>query len=135
MSRAFVKENDLEHAGTDLPERPQSEHPNYVTPAGLAGLRAQLDQLEQERLGLVPRKDDPIVRQRMAMIDRAGLDWGQVVFHCFTEGPAEMAELTQRMPKDVTLLEIELKSKRLALLESAARVASIRSRRASLPSA
>ena len=70
MSRAFVKENDLEHAGTDLPERPQSEHPNYVTPAGLAGLRAQLDQLEQERLGLVPRKDDPIVRQRMAMIDR-----------------------------------------------------------------
>ena len=42
MSRAFVKENDLEHAGTDLPERPQSEHPNYVTPAGLAQLQQQL---------------------------------------------------------------------------------------------
>ncbi len=70
MSRAFVKENDLEHAGTDLPERPQSEHPNYVTPAGLAELRAQAEQLEQERLRLAPRKDDPVIRQRMAMIDR-----------------------------------------------------------------
>ncbi|MDZ4097615.1 MAG: transcription elongation factor GreAB, partial [Methylophilaceae bacterium] len=25
MSRGFVKEDDLEHAGTDLPERPVSE--------------------------------------------------------------------------------------------------------------
>jgi TatD DNase family protein len=30
------------------------------------------------------------------MIDAAGVVWGRVVFHCFTEGPAEMAELTQR---------------------------------------
>ena len=35
MSRGFVKEDDLELAGTDLPERPISEHPNYVTPQGL----------------------------------------------------------------------------------------------------
>jgi len=32
----------------------------------------------------------------VAMIDAAGVDWGRVVFHCFTEGPAEMAELTKR---------------------------------------
>lgn len=70
MSRAFVKENDLEHAGTDLPERPQSEHPNYVTPTGLAELRAQAEQFERERLRLAPHKDDPVIRQRMAMIDR-----------------------------------------------------------------
>jgi transcription elongation GreA/GreB family factor len=63
MSRAFVKENDLEHAGTDLPERPQSEHPNYVTPVGLAQLQDEAQQLEQERLALLPRKD-------MAMLDR-----------------------------------------------------------------
>ncbi|MSU47046.1 MAG: TatD family deoxyribonuclease [Lacunisphaera sp.] len=30
------------------------------------------------------------------MIDESGMDWGRVVFHCFTEGPAEMAELLQR---------------------------------------
>ncbi len=30
------------------------------------------------------------------MIDAAGFDWRRVVFHCFTEGPAEMAELTKR---------------------------------------
>ncbi len=70
MSRAFVRENDLEHAGTDLPERPQSEHPNYVTPAGLAQLQQQAALLEQERARLLPRKDDPAARQRMAMLDR-----------------------------------------------------------------
>lgn len=70
MSRAFVKENDLEHAGTDLPERPQSAHPNYVTPGGLIQLQTESARLEQERLTLAPRKEDPIIRQRMAMIDR-----------------------------------------------------------------
>ena len=70
MSRAFVKENDLEHAGTDLPERPQSEHPNYVTPTGLMQLQQQAIDLDQERATLLPRKDDPLVRQRVAMIDR-----------------------------------------------------------------
>ncbi len=30
------------------------------------------------------------------MIDASGVDWGKVVFHCFTETPAEMAELTRR---------------------------------------
>ena len=32
----------------------------------------------------------------VAMIDASGVDWGKVVFHCFTEGPPEMAELRQR---------------------------------------
>ena len=30
------------------------------------------------------------------MIDASGMDWTRVVFHCFTEGPAEMVELTRR---------------------------------------
>lgn len=70
MSRAFVKENDLEHAGTDLPERPQSEHPNYVTPAGLAQLQQQAAELERERRQLAPQKDDPVVRQKLAVVER-----------------------------------------------------------------
>jgi TatD DNase family protein len=32
----------------------------------------------------------------VGMIDAARFDWSRVVFHCFTEGPAEMAELTKR---------------------------------------
>jgi transcription elongation GreA/GreB family factor len=70
MSRGFVKEDDLELAGTDLPERPLSEHPNYVTSLGLQQLRQQVDQLEQERQQLLPRKDDPIVSQRLGMVER-----------------------------------------------------------------
>jgi TatD DNase family protein len=30
------------------------------------------------------------------LIDASGVEWAQVVFHCFTEGEAEMAELTKR---------------------------------------
>ncbi len=32
----------------------------------------------------------------VAMIDASGVDWARVVFHCFTETVAEMAELTKR---------------------------------------
>jgi transcription elongation factor GreB len=70
MSRGFVKEDDLEHAGTDLPERPLSEHPNYVTPAGLQQLQQQAADLEQQRLALAPRKEDPSAQQQLARINR-----------------------------------------------------------------
>jgi transcription elongation factor GreB len=47
MSRAFVKEN--EDQAPELPERPQSPHPNFVTPHGLALLKQQLADLEDDR--------------------------------------------------------------------------------------
>jgi transcription elongation GreA/GreB family factor len=47
MSRAFVKEQDAE-AIEDLPERPVSEHPNYVTARGLALIEAELARLRAE---------------------------------------------------------------------------------------
>jgi transcription elongation GreA/GreB family factor len=70
MSRGFVKEDDLEHAGTDLPERPVSAHPNYVTPTGLALLEAQAQTLGEERRLLNTRKDDPSSNQRLAVVER-----------------------------------------------------------------
>jgi transcription elongation factor GreB len=70
MSRAFVKENDLEHAGIDIPERPLSDEPNYVTPRGLSLLNQTIDDLEKEREALITKKDDPMVRQKIAMIER-----------------------------------------------------------------
>jgi len=35
-------------------------------------------------------------RECVEMIDASGVAWSRVVFHCFTEGEAEMAELTRR---------------------------------------
>jgi TatD DNase family protein len=35
-------------------------------------------------------------RECVEMIDASGVDWARVVFHCFTEGEAEMAELARR---------------------------------------
>jgi transcription elongation factor GreB len=70
MSRGFVKEDDLELAGTDLPERPISQHPNYVTPAGLQQLREQAEALDKAHALLVDSKDDAIAMQELAVIDR-----------------------------------------------------------------
>ncbi len=49
MSRAFVKEADGDMVADDAPERPRSEHPNYVTPAGLGQLEARRAGLAVER--------------------------------------------------------------------------------------
>ena len=54
MSRAFVKENDLEHAGIDVPERPISTEKNYVTPNGLIELEEKISNLEEERAKVIP---------------------------------------------------------------------------------
>ncbi len=70
MSRAFIKENDLEHAGIDIPERPLSDKPNYVTPRGLSLLHKTIDDLENERETLNTKKDDPMVKQKIAVIER-----------------------------------------------------------------
>jgi transcription elongation factor GreB len=39
MSRAFVKGDDSDLSGEELPERPISPFPNYVTSEGMAQLR------------------------------------------------------------------------------------------------
>ena len=70
MSRAFIKENDLEHAGIDIPERPVSNEPNYVTPRGLNLLNQAIDDLEKKRETLNAKKDDPMVKQKIAVIER-----------------------------------------------------------------
>jgi len=56
-----------------------------------------------EGLKLAKRLTCPVVihsrgafQECVEMIDASGVDWARVVFHCFTEGVAEMAELTRR---------------------------------------
>jgi transcription elongation GreA/GreB family factor len=55
MSRAFVKETD--QAVEDLPERPISPHPNFVTAEGLAGIEATLARLQQEHTAAKAAQD------------------------------------------------------------------------------
>tara|TARA_B100000768_G_C11277073_1_gene376492 strand:- start:2011 stop:2532 length:522 start_codon:yes stop_codon:yes gene_type:complete len=69
MSRAFVKENDLEHAGIDIPERPISQEKNYVTPDGLEMLRNRLDNLASERESFID-SDNSNIKQKKLRIDR-----------------------------------------------------------------
>lgn len=56
-----------------------------------------------EQLALAKRLGCPLVihsrgafEECVRMIDASGVDWRKVVFHCFTEGPLEIAELTKR---------------------------------------
>lgn len=68
MSRAFVKEETAE-AIQELPDKPLSPHPNYVTPRGLAQLRERLAQNLARRAEL-NRRDDLSARQELAVIRR-----------------------------------------------------------------
>ena len=69
MSRAFVKENDLEHAGIDVPERPISSEKNYVTPNGLVELEEKISNLEEERKKS-SFTNDPIHKQKKMQLER-----------------------------------------------------------------
>lgn len=51
MSRAFVKEDNGDHP-ENLPARPVSPLPNYMTPAGHRAMRKQLNELEREKAAL-----------------------------------------------------------------------------------
>lgn len=51
MSRAFVKDQDDAYA-EQLPDRPDSGQPNYITPKGLEALRERLDEMIREKRAL-----------------------------------------------------------------------------------
>jgi transcription elongation GreA/GreB family factor len=52
MSRAFVKGDDEGLPSDEVPERPISTDPNYVTPEGLAQLRRRYEELQQQHAQL-----------------------------------------------------------------------------------
>ena len=70
MSRAFVKEPDGSEVPDDLPERPQSPHPNHVTPAGLARLRAERAALLQRKVELAEAQGDLARQQELKHVER-----------------------------------------------------------------
>ena len=68
MSRAFVKEPDGDQAELDLPERPQSDHPNYMTQSGLEKMKSTVDALRQEQ-SLLKKEDDLSAKNRIKPIE------------------------------------------------------------------
>lgn len=69
MNRAFVKDPDDAGRPETLPDRPQSPHTNYVTPAGLRqlqGLRADL----AARLGRLLEEGKLANPQELALVQR-----------------------------------------------------------------
>lgn len=70
MSRGFVKEDDLEHAGTDVPERQISASPNYVTKHGYAQLQKLAEDIEAEIKQLSAKKESADAIQKLAVLNR-----------------------------------------------------------------
>jgi transcription elongation factor GreB len=69
MNRAFVKDPDDAGRPEELPERPQSPHPNYVTPAGLRQLQQAVAELTACRDRL--RADGKLaIPQELATVQR-----------------------------------------------------------------
>ena len=69
MSRAFVKE--VEYKINDLPDRPVSMHPNYVTAEGLAAIERTLGRFEAANKAAIAKDD----RTAMAATQRELRYW------------------------------------------------------------
>jgi len=71
MSRAFVKEGSENAGSEELPERPQSPHPNYVTPRGERLLRERLEALQAERHRLhADHEADLLDEEELKIVER-----------------------------------------------------------------
>jgi transcription elongation GreA/GreB family factor len=73
MSRAFVRESDGAEVPQDLPERPVSSHPNFVTPRGLQQIEDRIRELEAAREE--PKRTED--KDALARIDRELRYWQQ----------------------------------------------------------
>ena len=68
MSRAFVKEPEGDQAESNLPERPQSDHPNYMTQTGLDKMQSTVNALRQQR-SLLKKEDNLSAKTRVKVIE------------------------------------------------------------------
>ena len=73
MSRAFVRENDGGEVPQDVPERPVSSHPNFVTTRGLQQIERHVDELEAAREA--PKRSED--KDALARVDRELRYWQQ----------------------------------------------------------
>jgi TatD DNase family protein len=83
--------------GLDYYRLAQDPHPADTVKWQRATLEAQLSILKNLPLPCcIHARGQNAFAESLSMIDRAGLDWRKVVYHCFSEGPAEIRELNAR---------------------------------------
>ena len=71
MSRAFVKDSDDDLTAGELPERPLSARPNYVTAQGLGRLQARVRELSEHHERLKGRaEEDSAAKQKLREVER-----------------------------------------------------------------
>ena len=70
MSRAFVREPDGDEIIDEQPDRPQSPHPNYVTPAGHARLEEALAALLARKGELAAAPGDMAAQETLRHVER-----------------------------------------------------------------
>jgi transcription elongation factor GreB len=69
MSRAFVKGDDSDLSGEEVPERPISPYPNYVTAEGMAQLRQRYEQLQSEH-AMLKSAAEAFDKPKLTAVDR-----------------------------------------------------------------
>lgn len=105
MSRAFVKEPEGDQAEDDLPERPQSDLPNYITPAGIEALRARLAELECEQKQLKDESEALTSRSRKKSLDQEIKYLEQRLQSAIVIDPAKQSDDAIRFGATVDLLD------------------------------
>ena len=70
MSRAFVKEPDGDQAEDDLPDLPQSDEPNYISPAGFVKLQTRYAELIDRKNQLKNDKENLAAKTEIKQIER-----------------------------------------------------------------
>jgi transcription elongation GreA/GreB family factor len=92
MSRAFVKEDD---AGTpeEKVDLPVSEHPNFVTPAGLKMLQDKARQYEEERAALKSHDSELSAQSHLPRVEQEWRYWEE---RLRTAKPVDLA----KQPRD-----------------------------------
>src|SRR3546814_14375847 len=88
MSRAFVKEDDggTPEAQVDLP---MSEHPNFVTPAGLQMLRDRVEEFEEERARLKEHEADLATQSNLPRVEQELRYWEERLRKAILVDPAK----------------------------------------------
>jgi len=116
MSRAFVKELDGDQPGEDLPERPQSPHPQYVTPHGLCLLNAELQQLRARRTELLALGEDMAAATQLRQVERDLRYIEHCVQNAIVVDAARQPHADVRFGASVALLDEDANTHRFAIV-------------------
>ena len=106
MSRAFVKEADGEQAESDLPDRPVSPGPNYVTPRGLRLLEQEVERLRAQ-LRLLQGREDLQARNTRKQLERDLRYFDAQLRRAIAVPPPPAGERSVRFGATVTLRDEE----------------------------